>query len=57
MVSWQDFTRLGFRVAENKGASFENIADGGDFVASLSRLWNEDKERLKQRINNVGKGK
>jgi hypothetical protein len=48
MVSWQTFVRLGFEVAENKGAQFSGIEQGGDFIEGLSQVWNADKERLKQ---------
>lgn len=48
MVSWQTFVRLGFRAAEAKGGSFQNIEQGGDFIEGLSVLWNQDKEKLKQ---------
>lgn len=48
MVSWQVFVRLAFDVAKGKGATFDGIDEGGDFLTQLSRLWDNDKERLKQ---------
>lgn len=48
VVSWQTVVRIAFDVAENKGASFENIADGGEFMSQLSELWEQDKQNLKQ---------
>lgn len=48
MVSWQVFVRLSFDVAKRKGATFQGIDDGGDFLEGLSQLWQSDKETLKQ---------
>lgn len=48
MVSWTDFVRLGFRVADGKGGEFEGIDEGAEFITALSMLWNEDKQRLRQ---------
>lgn len=48
MVSWQTFVRLGFEVAKGKGAEFDGIEQGGDFIEGLSTLWNSEKDRLKQ---------
>jgi uncharacterized membrane protein YjdF len=48
MVSWQRFVSLAFDVADDKGASFDGIQDGGDFLAGLSDVWQADKDSLKQ---------
>jgi hypothetical protein len=48
MVSWQRFVALAFEVAKGKGAAFDGIEQGGDFLSQLSRLWDGDKERIKQ---------
>jgi hypothetical protein len=48
MVSWQAFVRIGFDVARTKGATFDGIDEGGDFLTDLSRVWDQDKDRLRQ---------
>jgi len=48
MVTWQTFVSLAFSEAKAKGAQFEGIDDGGDFLTQLSSVWDGDKERLKQ---------
>jgi len=48
MVSYQRFVALAFDVARTKGAEFEGIDSGGDFLSDVARLWNSDKERWKQ---------
>jgi len=48
MVTWQTFVSIAFDTAKGKGAQFEGIDDGGDFLTQLSALWDRDKERLKQ---------
>lgn len=48
MVSYQTFTRLAFRVAEQKGAQFEGIADGGQFISDVADVWQEEKAELRQ---------
>lgn len=48
MVSWQTFVEIAFDVAENKGAEFEGIAEGGAFMSDLGDLWSAEKERYKQ---------
>ena len=48
MVSWQRFVAIAFDVAKTKGASFDGIEDGGDFMQSLSALWSMEKDRIKQ---------
>lgn len=48
MVSWQVFVSVAFDTAKGKGAKFENIDDGGDFLSQLSEPWEQDKEQLKQ---------
>lgn len=48
MVSWQTLVRLAFDVAADKGATFDGIDSGGDFLTDLSKVWQADKDRLKQ---------
>jgi len=48
MVTWQTFVSLAFETAKGKGAQFEGIDEGGDFLTQLSRVWDEDKDRLRQ---------
>lgn len=48
MVSWQTFVSIAFDTAKGKGAQFEGIDDGADFVTQLSEVWNSDKQRYKQ---------
>lgn len=48
MVSWQTMVGLAFDIAERKGAQFENISDGGQFMSELSELWAQDKEQIIQ---------
>lgn len=48
MVSYQVFTSIAFDVAETKGAQFDGIEDGGQFISELSDLWQENKEQYKQ---------
>lgn len=40
--------RIAFRIAEQKGASFDGIQDGGRFMSELSDLWQQDKAQIKQ---------
>ena len=48
MVSWQTFVKLAFDEAKRKGAQFQNIDEGGDFMEDVAAVWQEDKERYKQ---------
>lgn len=48
MVSWQTFVSLAFDEAKRKGAQFENIDDGGDFMSDVAEVWQSDKESYKQ---------
>jgi len=48
MVSYTTYTRIGFRVAEEKGAQFDGIDDGGRFISELAALWQDEKSELKQ---------
>lgn len=48
MVTYQTYIRIGFNVAESKGASFEGIDDGGDFISQLAELWNSETGELEQ---------
>lgn len=47
MVSYQTYTSIAFDVAEKKGAEFDGIQDGGEFISELAEYWSEN-ERLKQ---------
>lgn len=48
MVSWQTMVSIAFDIAEQKGAEFENIAEGGAFMSDLSEVWSADQDRIKQ---------
>jgi len=48
MVSWQRFVAIAFDEAKAKGASFDGIDDGGDFMEQVATVWQSDKERYKQ---------
>jgi hypothetical protein len=48
MVSYQTMVRLAFDIAEQKGAQFDSISDGGQFLSELSGLWQENKQEIKQ---------
>jgi len=48
MVSWQTFVEIAFDVAEQKGAQFAGITEGGTFMSELGDLWSSDKEKYKQ---------
>lgn len=48
MVSWQTFVSIAFDTAEQKGAQFENIDEGGKFMSDLAMVWQQDKEQYKQ---------
>lgn len=48
MVSWQTFVELAFDEAKTKGAQFQGIDDGGDFITDVAEVWQADKEKLKQ---------
>jgi hypothetical protein len=48
MVSWQTFVSIAFDVAKGKGATFDGIDEGGDFLTQLSEVWNGDRQELKQ---------
>lgn len=48
MVSYNTFVELAFDEAKRKGAQFQNIDDGGDFLSDVAAVWQGDKERLKQ---------
>ena len=48
MVTWQTLVRIAFDVSKGKGATFEGIEEGGDFLTQLSEVWESDKAELKQ---------
>jgi len=48
MVSWQTFVEIAFDVADDKGAQFAGITEGGAFMSDLGDLWSEEKEKYKQ---------
>jgi len=48
MVSWQTFVEIGFDVAEQKGAQFSGISDGGAFMSDLAEVWSQNKEEYRQ---------
>lgn len=48
MVSWQTLVELAFDVADDKGAQFAGISDGGAFLADVAEVWSQDKETWRQ---------
>lgn len=48
MVSWQTFVEIAFDVADEKGAQFAGITEGGAFMSELGDLWSEEKGRYIQ---------
>jgi len=48
MVSWQRFVAIAFDEAKAKGASFDGIDEGGDFMEDVAAVWSADKQRYKQ---------
>lgn len=48
MVSYQTFVKLAFDEAKAKGASFQGIDEGGDFMTDVATLWSQEKETYKQ---------
>jgi len=48
MVSYQKFVQIAFDEAKRKGAQFEGIDSGGDFLSDIAEVWQADTERYKQ---------
>jgi len=48
MVSYQTFVKLAFDEAKAKGASFQGIDEGGDFMTDVAAVWSQNKETYKQ---------
>jgi hypothetical protein len=48
MVSYQTFVTLAFDVARQKGAQFDGIDDGGDFLSDVAALWSSNTEQYRQ---------
>jgi len=48
MVTWQKFVSLAFDEAKAKGATFDGIDEGGDFMEDVAAVWSSDKDRYKQ---------
>jgi len=48
MVSYQEYIAIAFSVAKEKGATFDGIDEGGDFISQAAVVWQQDKERIKQ---------
>lgn len=48
MVSYQTFVKLSFDEARRKGAQFDGIDSGGDFLEDVAAVWSQDKQRIKQ---------
>lgn len=48
MVSWQTFVEIAFDVADEKGAQFAGITEGGAFMSDLGDVWSEEKDRYIQ---------
>jgi len=48
MVSWQTMVSIAFDIADGKGATFDGISDGGQFMSELAELWSQNKQEVKQ---------
>ena len=48
MVSYQRMIAIAFDVAKDAGATFDGIDDGGQFIADLAPVWQQNKQQLKQ---------
>jgi len=48
VVSYQKFVELAFDEAKSKGASFDGIDEGGDFMTDVAAVWSKNKEQYKQ---------
>jgi len=48
MVSYQTMVAIAFDVAKDKGATFDGINQGGQFIADLAEVWQANKQQLKQ---------
>lgn len=48
MVSYQTFVKLAFDEAKAKGASFDGIDQGGDFMTQVAAVWSQNKDEFKQ---------
>lgn len=47
MVSWQTLVRIAFEIAEQKGAEFDGIEEGGQFMSDLAAVWSQNKAEYK----------
>lgn len=48
MVTYQTFTSIAFDVADEKGAQFAGIAEGGQFIQQVAALWNQRTDEFRQ---------
>jgi len=48
MVSYQTFVKIAFDEAKAKGATFQGIDEGGDFMTDVAAVWSENKDTYKQ---------
>lgn len=48
MVSYQTFVEIAFDEAKRKGATFNGIDEGGDFLTDVAEVWSRNKETFKQ---------
>lgn len=48
MVTYQTFTSIAFDVADEKGAQFAGIEDGGQFIQQVAAVWNQRKDEFLQ---------
>jgi hypothetical protein len=48
MVSWQTYVEIAFDVADDKGAQFGGITEGGAFLSDLGDVWQMRKSEIKQ---------
>jgi hypothetical protein len=48
MVSYQTFTSIAFDVADEKGAQFAGIEEGGQFIQQVAAVWNQRTDEFRQ---------
>jgi hypothetical protein len=48
MVSYQTYTAIAFDIAKDKGAQFDGIEDGGDFISDIAEYWSAETQALTQ---------
>jgi hypothetical protein len=57
MVTWQTFVEIAFDVADDKGAQFAGITEGGAFMSDLGDVWSNNKQQYKQMTEQQARNK